>query len=54
MSSRSKPGDCQTNVCSMMPEMLADVISEVLKSKNFPCFAQIITYLADMCLLSLD
>jgi len=31
-------------VCSMVPERLADVISEVLNSKNFLHFAWIINY----------
>ena len=42
-----RPSDHQTNVCSVVPKRLADVISEVLNSKDFPCFMQIITYLAD-------
>jgi len=33
---------------------LADAISEVLNSKNFPSFMCTISYLADECLESLD
>ena len=47
-----RPGDCQINVCSMVPERLADAISKVLNSKNFSALH------ADnwlpTCLLSLD
>jgi len=40
-----RPGECQTNVCSMVPEKLADVISEVLQ--NFMRFVWIIGYQAN-------
>jgi len=33
-----------------LPERLANAISEVLKSKIFPCIVRIISYLADGCL----
>jgi len=36
----------RTNVCCVVPEKPANVISEILKSKNFPCFTQIFSYLA--------
>jgi len=39
----SSPGNRRTNVCCMVPEKPADVISEVLKSERF---AQIIDCLA--------
>ena len=45
-----RPGDRWINVYSMVPERLADVISEVLNSTNLPCFAWIIRSLADRCL----
>jgi len=37
-----RSGDCQINVCSMVPERLVDAISKVLNSKNFLRFMQII------------
>ena len=40
-------------VCSMVPERLADAISEVLNSKNFLHFVRTISYLPDECLESL-
>lgn len=38
-------GDRWTNVCGMMPEKSADVISEILNFENLPCFTQIINCL---------
>ena len=34
---RNRSGECRTNVCSMVPDRLADAISEVLKSSHALC-----------------
>jgi len=44
-----RPGDRRTNVCSLVAEKPADVISEVLNSKFSPRFGQIIGYLVLAC-----
>ena len=49
-----RPGDCQTNVCCMLPEKLVDAISGVLNLKKFPPFTRIISCLPGGCLKSLD
>ena len=46
-NSSSRPGNCRINVCSMVPERLADATPEVLNLKIFLHFAPIINYLAD-------
>jgi len=40
----------KTNVCRTVPEKPADVISEVLNSKNFLHFTQIVKCLSGVCL----
>ena len=35
----------QTYVCFMVPEKPANAMSEILKSENFLCFVQVISYL---------
>jgi len=49
MGGRAGPADPAT-ARPMLPERLADAISEVLNSKKFLCFAWIIGYLAGGCL----
>lgn len=39
-------GDCRTNVCCIVPEKPADVMSEVLRPKISPRFVQLISYFA--------
>ena len=49
MGGRTGPADLAT-AGPMLPERLADAISEVLNSKKIPLYAWIIGYLAGGCL----